>query len=105
MTIKEILERLVTARKHAGLKQMQTAKLIQLSHEDIHAIEEGLMPLEMGVFLKLCEIYSVSEIWVLTGVNPYFDPASVVEAAEYQGMPKDDLGNLIEALAMQRQSQ
>lgn len=105
MTIKEILERLKSARAHAGLSCSQVKRLIDLWPISIELIEQGAVPLEMEHFLKLCELYAVSEIWVMTGVNPYFDPKSVFEAAEYQGVPPNELGDLLEALAMQRQDQ
>jgi transcriptional regulator with XRE-family HTH domain len=99
MSIKEILERLKTARERAGLSCSQANKLIDLPPAYLGLIESGSLALEMETFLKLCEIYDISEVWALTGVNPDFDPASVVEAAQYSNMDKGELGNLLEMLA------
>ena len=100
MKIQEILERLVTARKAAGLSQFQAARLGRMTHPELELIESGAVPLEMGLYLKLCELYGVSEIWVLTGINPYFNPARAAEAATRSGMPPDEIGDFLEWLAM-----
>lgn len=100
MTLKEILERLATARKKAGLSQSQVARLINRDPALIVGIESGHYPLSMERFLQLCGIYGVSEIWVLTGINPYFDPAGAVAAAERNNMPEAEMRDFVETLAM-----
>lgn len=100
MKIQEILERLTAARKAAGLSQSQAAREAGMSRPELELIESGTVPLEMGLYLKLCELYGVSEIWVLTGINPYFDPASAAEAATRNGMPPAEMGDFLERLAM-----
>lgn len=102
MNIKEILERLKTAREQSGLSRTQIPRLVDLWPINIDLIESGAVPLEMEHFLHLCEAYGVSEIWVLTGVNPYFDPSGVVEQALKIGLPEKEMRNMLEALAMQR---
>jgi transcriptional regulator with XRE-family HTH domain len=104
MPIKEILERLATAREKAGLSRSQVSRLIDFWPINLELVESGAVPLEMEHFLKLCELYDVSEIWVLTGNNPYFDPALAVAAAQRNGMPEDEMRNFLEGLAMLRQN-
>lgn len=74
-----ILARLAYARKQAGLTQAQAGKLIGLSTSGFCDIEVGRNPLTMDRFLELCALYSVNEVWALTGVNPDFDPQWVIE--------------------------
>lgn len=100
MTIQEILERLVTARKATGLSLSQVAHLTGQSRPALECIESGAMPLDIDLYLKLCDLYGVSEIWVLTGVAPYFDPASAAEAATRNGLSPAEMGDFLEWLAM-----
>lgn len=104
MNMKEILERLTAARSRAGLSCSQADKLIDLPRGFVSLIKSETVPLEMRHFLKLCDLYDISEVWALTGVNPDFDPASVVEAAQYSNMDKGELGNLLEMLASLKQN-
>lgn len=102
MTIKEILERLVTARKAAGLSLSQVAHLTGQSRPALECIESGAMPLDMELYLKLCDLYGASEIWVLTGVNPYFDPARAAAAAARNGLSYAELGDFLERFMMMK---
>ncbi len=77
-----ILKRLIEARKAAGLSQTQVAKMVGLSiASSFSDIESGKNTLSVERLIELVGIYDVSIEWVLTGVNPYFDPQTVIEAA------------------------
>lgn len=72
--VKAILHRLIVARGNAGLSQSQVAKLLCYeSAATISLCEAGQRRLDMVMFLRLCDIYDVSPVWALTGVNPDFD--------------------------------
>lgn len=98
-----ILERLVYARKHAGLSQIQVAKLIDLdSGGAISQYESGARKLTLETFLRMCELYGVSEIWILTGVNPDFDPQPAIEALERMKASREDVDKILETLSTAR---
>lgn len=78
---KAIIERLIQAREAAGLSQNQTAKMVYLAPASFCDIENFRNQLSVERLLQLVEIYGVSIEWVLTGVNPYFDPQTVIDAA------------------------
>lgn len=104
--LKDIGQRLAQARKTAGLSQTQAARLMGLSEvaSTISGWELGRGGLSMEHFMHLCEIYDVSEEWVLTGVNPDFDPAELMQKIDQSsGLIKDELEDLMELFAMLRQ--
>ena len=68
--MEDILERLRLAREQAGLSQGQVAKLLGMeSPATISHYESGLRGLHVEMLLKLCEIYDVAPVWVMTGVG------------------------------------
>jgi transcriptional regulator with XRE-family HTH domain len=96
-----ILERLAQARIHAGLTQAQVAKLIDLDTGGaISHYEGGQRKLTLETFLRMCELYGASEMWVLTGVNPDFDPQPAIEALERMKASRDDVDKILETLSM-----
>lgn len=79
--LSQILERLTIARNQSGLNQTQVAR--KLGMETAGAIahwENGQRELTLSNFLRLCELYDISQEWALTGVNPNFDPQPLIEA-------------------------
>lgn len=68
-----IRKRLVQARQQAGLSQAQVAKMLGLARTSITNTESGDQQIDLERFLQFCEIYSVDQCWLLTGVNPHFE--------------------------------
>jgi transcriptional regulator with XRE-family HTH domain len=100
-TMLEIRERLVTARKRAGLSQTQVARMLGLSTASSFSdIESGRNPLTMDRFLRLCEIYDINETWAITGANPEFDAEGILKAA---GRADDEIMEIIDLLQSLRQ--
>jgi transcriptional regulator with XRE-family HTH domain len=98
----EIMKRLVLARKRAGLSQGQAAKLVGLDFAFvIEEYEAGQGDLTLSRFLKLCDIYGVSPVWALTGVNPDFDAASVLEV---MGRVTEDSAAILDILSSLHQA-
>lgn len=99
--LQAILERITTARKNAGLSQSQAAVKLGLGGaSSLSPIERGDVPLTMERFLAMCELYDMSPEWAITGVNPYFDPQPIIEAA---GGLTESAEQVIELLASLRQ--
>lgn len=100
--LKEILGRMTTARKQAGLSQSQAARLLGLGGaSSLSPIETGEVPLTLERFLKMCELYDISQEWALSGVNPDFDPQPLIEA--FGGMT-DQAERVIELAASLRRN-
>jgi transcriptional regulator with XRE-family HTH domain len=79
-----ILHRLIESRKAAGLSQGQVAKLLNLSGSasTISDWERGDSPLTLERLLQLRDLYGVATEWLMTGVNPHFDLADLMTAAQ-----------------------
>ena len=92
-----ILSRLKEARDTAGLTQSQVGKMIHLSTAGFSDIEKGRNPMSVERLLKLVEIYGVSIEWVMTGINPNYDPQPLIEMV---GEANVDLQKLIGLLSM-----
>jgi DNA-binding XRE family transcriptional regulator len=76
--VAEIKARLILARKRAGLSQEQAGKLVGFNRASSLAQHEGERSTPtLTLFLKLCEIYGISPVWALTGVNPDFDATAI----------------------------
>lgn len=76
ITARRIIDRLIEARKAAGLSQTQAAKLLGWSAASTLSQVEGdyrTTEPSLSMFLKMCDIYGISPIWALTGCNPDFD--------------------------------
>ncbi len=100
ITEKEILTRLAQARMAAGLSQRQVDKMLGASSFETQTMEAGQYTLTMGRFLKLCELYDCNPTWALTGLNPDFDPAPIIERARRVKMDADDLLALLDTFTM-----
>ncbi len=99
MGIDGVLERLIMARTFAGLSQAQAAKLMGFdSSSTISHYESGLRSLTVENLLKMVEIYGANLTWVMTGVNPNFDPARFYEAAKAAKMAAGDFDKLMDLL-------
>lgn len=94
---KAIINRLIEAREAAGLSQLQTARLINIAPASFCDIENWRNQLSVERLLVLCELYGVSIEWVLTGVNPYFDPQEIIEAT---GRMTEDVDKIMQMLMM-----
>lgn len=72
--IGQIMNRLSLARKRAGLSLAQAAPLVGLKGaSSLSPYETGDYVPTLTLFLRMCEIYQVSPVWALLGVNPAFD--------------------------------
>lgn len=63
----DILDRLVIARKNAGLTQVQAGKLLGVTDRTMSNYETGRTKLLVSIFLEMCEAYEVDICWALTG--------------------------------------
>ena len=95
MEYAQILERLIKARKNAGLSQGQVGVMIGMSTSGFSDIERGKNPLYVERLLLLVDIYGVSIEWVMTGVNPYFDPQTILDA---RGRMTEDMDKILDLL-------
>lgn len=81
--VQAIKARLVAARKRAGLTQTQAAQLVGLARaSSLSQYENDRSIPNLWLFLHLCEVYGVSPVWALTGVNPEFDPMPLMDALQ-----------------------
>jgi transcriptional regulator with XRE-family HTH domain len=79
--VEQIKARLVKARERAGLTQAQAAKLLGFNAGSNIAQYEGERSIpNLRLFLQMCEVYKVSPVWALTGINPDFNPMPIIEA-------------------------
>lgn len=100
-TAREIIDRLIKARKGAGLSQTQAAKLLGYSGaSSLSQIETNNRDSEpnLTMFLKMCEIYDISPVWALAGVNPDFDEQAFDELTQGVNASLEDVYNLKETL-------
>lgn len=80
--VQSINERLVIARKNAGLTQGQVAEKLRVVASTISHYESGLRGVDLPTLLMLCDLYDVSVAWVMTGSNPNFDPSAFYESVK-----------------------
>lgn len=100
-TAREIIDRLIEARKGAGLSQTQAAKLLGYGGaSSLSQIETNNRDSEpnLTMFLKMCEIYDISPVWALTGVNPDFDEQAFDELTQFSNAAFEDIVTLKETL-------
>lgn len=57
--LQRIRQTFAAARKHAGYSLRHVGERLGLSHVAVLKIERGDAPIEMGVFLQLCQIYGL----------------------------------------------
>lgn len=99
--VQAIMNRLIEARKAAGLTQTQAAKLLgYTAASTLSQIEGDYRKTEpnLSTFLKMCEVYQVSPVWALTGVNPDFDEDAFDEVTQFTNASIEDLHRLKESL-------
>lgn len=99
LQVNSCLQRLIKARKQAGLSQSQVAKLLGYdSHASIVAMERGERKLTVERMYRLAKIYNVDRVWLITGENPNFDRGAFnkirTKAQEMSHQHKEDLNNL-----------
>lgn len=96
--VEEIMTRLVLARKRAGLSQAQAGTLLGFggSASSLSQYEIGRSIPNLDLFLRMCEVYSVSPVWALTGINPDFDATALLDQARELG---DDALRLVDILS------
>ena len=98
---RQIIDRLIEARKAAGLSQTQAAKLLGYSNaSSLSQIESDYRETEpnLSTFLKMCEIYDVSPVWALTGTNPDFDENAFDMLTQGVNASLEDICNLKDTL-------
>lgn len=99
--VRQILDRLIEARKAAGLSQTQAAKLLgYTAASTLSQIEGDFRDTEpkISMLLKMCEVYDVSIIWVLTGTNPDFDESAFDDLTQFSNAALKDIANLKDTL-------
>lgn len=98
---RQIIERLIEARKAAGLSQTQAAKLLGYSAasslSQLETEARGSEP-NLSMFLKMCEVYDISPVWALTGLNPDFDEQAFDQLTQGVNASLEDIANLKETL-------
>lgn len=99
--VRQILDRLIEARKAAGLSQTQAAKLLGYSAasslSQLETDNRGSEP-NLTMLLKMCDVYDVSVVWVLTGTNPDFDETAFDQLTQGVNASLEDICNLKETL-------
>lgn len=99
--VRVIIERLIEARKGAGLSQTQAAHLLGFkgasSLSQIETDCRGTEP-NLSLFLKMCEVYDISPVWALTGTNPDFDEAAFDQLTQFSNAALEDIANLKDTL-------
>lgn len=98
--VEEIMTRLVLARRRAGLSQSQASRLLGFSGtaSSLSQYEIGRSIPNLDLFLRMCEIYGVSPVWALTGINPAFDATAFLEQASALGDDALRLVNILSSL-------
>lgn len=97
--IEEIMQRLAIARKEAGLTQSQAARLIGVSSRTItHWESQSKRWPPLNTFIKMCELYGVNIVWVMTGTNPDLDPAPTMQLLDQTAVTKADQEKIIDLL-------
>jgi len=79
-TYLDIRNRLVQARKAAHLTQAQVAEHLCIAECTFADYENRRPSMSVERLLELVDLYNVSIEWVMTGVNPRFDPQQLAEA-------------------------
>lgn len=64
----DYIQRLVKARKKAGLSQTQTAEALEITQQQLSRYENGNNEIPMRYFIQLCKLYQVSSDYIL-GLN------------------------------------
>jgi transcriptional regulator with XRE-family HTH domain len=98
---RQIIDRLIEARKAAGLSQGQAAKLLGYSAaSSLSQLETQARDSEpnLSMFLKMCEVYDISPVWALTGTNPDFDENAFDQLTQGVNASLEDICNLKETL-------
>lgn len=96
-----IMDRLIEARKAAGLNQTQAARLLGFSSAStLSQYESDYRSTEptLSMFLLMCEIYGVSTVWAITGHNPDFDEESFNHMVANTNAAFDDVMKLRDTL-------
>jgi transcriptional regulator with XRE-family HTH domain len=104
INMQPILQRLVKARKNAGLSQSQAARLVGLSSaSSFSPIEDGTIAITLKRFLTLCDIYDIDLTWALTGVNPHVDVEALKTLTSRVWSTQEEIESLIELLSSMKQ--
>lgn len=105
MTIEQqtraILDRLIEARKAAGLSQTQAAlQLGFTAASTLSQIEGDYRDTEpkISLLLRMCEVYDVSIVWVMTGTNPDFDEQAFDQLTQFTNAALEDVALLKDTL-------
>lgn len=78
----DLLQRLITARKALGISQTTAGVALGLRASGFSQIERGESPLSVERFRKLCALYHVTQVEMLTGIQPNFDAEEVLRQLE-----------------------
>lgn len=70
MVLKEIGERVRTARLNKGMTQVQLAKALQVSPHFLSNIEQGKQTMSVITLSAICEVLDVSADWILRDCTP-----------------------------------
>lgn len=72
----EYTQRLIDARKKAGLSQAQTAEALMITQQQYSRYEKGANEIPIRYFAKVCKLFKVSSDWIL-GLNE--EPAQTTD--------------------------
>lgn len=77
-----ILERMILARKDAGMSQAAAARALDIGTTTLGDMERGYTPFPMDRLVALVELYDASIIWIMTGINDDLDLEAIFEYAQ-----------------------
>ena len=90
--IKEIGQRIRTARKNAGLSQEKLAEQLDISTVYMSDIENGKTNLGLKIFMKITEVLQISADWILQTDTPLVNELCRSELNElFIGCSPEDL--------------
>ena len=75
-------KRILEIRNKLGLKQVEFAKRLGLSHTTISTTESGKTPLTEANMRLICFTFSVNETWLRHGEGPMFNESAGPEEQE-----------------------
>lgn len=97
-----IIERLKSAREHAGLSQGQVARLLEMHRPTISEIEAGRRRVSADELVRFADLYGVSLDWLTGKVPEIIDVADdrvAIAARELGKLKPEDLERVLGFIA------
>lgn len=95
--IAQICVRMKHAREWAGLTIYQAERMFGI--RNLRDVEAAKVLISLPFLLRACIVYGVDQVWMLTGVNPNFDPQPWLEQFAETGIPAEERDRALEQLA------